>query len=149
MAKNSPDAEIQFNYHQTRFRLPDSSTTAGWIRKVVAAEKGSVRSLSYVFCTDAYLLQINQDYLEHDTFTDIITFDLSEGHREGRRILDGEIYISVPRVKENAKALGTGFDDELHRVIIHGVLHLLGYADKTTRQKSEMRERESAYLSLR
>lgn len=143
------NAEIQFNYHQTKFRLPNPSATAAWIRKVVRAESRGVSSLSYVFCTDSYLLQINQDYLAHDTFTDIITFDLSGDAPKNNGTVDGEIYISIPRVRENARALDLPFDEELHRVIIHGVLHLLGYGDKTTRQKSEMRERESAYLSLR
>ena len=142
-------ATIQFNYHQTRFRLPDPSATSAWIKRVALAEQAEVLSLSYVFCNDDFLLQINQDYLAHDTFTDIITFDLSEPMKGGRSALDGEIYISVTRVRDNAKAMGLEFDEELHRVVIHGVLHLLGYGDKTTRQKAEMRERETAYLSLR
>ncbi|MEJ0031379.1 MAG: rRNA maturation RNase YbeY [Bacteroidota bacterium] len=100
--------------------------------------------MSYVFCTDKYLLEINQQYLNHDTLTDIITFDFTE---PGSRLLEGEIYISVPRVRENAKGLGEDFIKELHRVIIHGVLHLVGYGDKGKKKKEEMRKREDKYLA--
>jgi rRNA maturation RNase YbeY len=145
MAKSSRPAPIQFNYFRTRFRLADPKSTSAWLLKVARKEGFTISSLSYVFCTDSHLLSINQQYLNHDTLTDIITFDLSE--KSGA--IEAEIYISVPRVRENAKALGVDFNTELHRVIVHGVLHLLGHSDKTTAQKAEMRKRESSYLSLR
>lgn len=135
---------IQFSSHRTSFKLPNPKKTAAWIEKVVKAEKLKVGSLSYVFCTDKYLLEINQQYLNHDTLTDIITFDFTE---PGSRLLEGEIYISVPRVRENAKGLGEDFIKELHRVIIHGVLHLVGYGDKGKKKKEEMRKREDKYLA--
>lgn len=133
---------IQFSSYQTRFKLSNPKKTSTWIEKVVKAERSNILSLSYVFCTDKYLLGINQQFLDHDTLTDIITFDYTE---KGRGI-EGEIYISVPRVRENASKLGVEFQTELHRVIIHGVLHLLGYKDKTAKAKAEMRSLEEKYL---
>jgi probable rRNA maturation factor len=135
---------IQYASYQTRFKLPNSKKTSAWIEKVAKAEKAKIVSLSYVFCTDRYLLGINQEYLDHDTFTDIITFD----YTEFPGLLDGEIYISIPRVRENAKSLKVEFINELHRVIIHGVLHLLGYKDKTGKAKAQMRTMEEKYLRL-
>ncbi|HMJ69405.1 MAG TPA: rRNA maturation RNase YbeY [Cyclobacteriaceae bacterium] len=137
-------SNIQFNYFKTTFRLPEPKKTAAWLDRVVKLERSSIGSLSYVFCTDSYLLGINKKYLAHDTLTDIITFDYTE--KPGS--LEGEIYISVPRVKENAKKLGVDLDAELHRVIVHGVLHLVGYGDKG-KEKIEMRKREDGYLELR
>jgi probable rRNA maturation factor len=135
---------ILYASYQTRFKLPNSKKTSAWIEKVAKAEKAKIGSLSYVFCTDSYLLGINQEYLDHDTLTDIITFDFTEFPG----LLDGEIYISIPRVRENAKSLKIEFINELHRVIIHGVLHLLGYKDKTTKAKAQMRAIEEKYLRL-
>jgi len=94
--------------------------------------------LSYIFCSDDYLLQMNQQFLDHDTLTDIITFDMSEGGQE----LQGEIYISVERVKENAQKFDTNYNSELHRVIFHGALHLCGFKDKKDADKKEMRKQE-------
>jgi probable rRNA maturation factor len=137
--------DIQVGYFQTRFRLSHPKKTLAWIQRVVKAEKSAIQSLNYVFCTDKYLLGINQEYLNHDTLTDIITFDYSEAAGS----LEGEIYISVPRVRENARLLGVGFEIELHRVMIHGVLHLLGYKDKTSKDKAAMRAAEEKYLTTR
>jgi rRNA maturation RNase YbeY len=107
------------------------------------AEEGKVfKSLDYIFCSDEYLLEINQKFLEHDDLTDIITFDLSED--DG---LIGEIYISVERVKDNSLLFNTDVDEELKRVIFHGALHLCGYKDKTKKDREEMRIREDYYLS--
>jgi len=146
MAAKSPGhTEIQFSYFKTTFRLKNPGKTIAWIEKVVKSEGASSLSLSYVFCTDAYLLKINQDYLGHDTLTDIITFEYSENRTKE---LDGEIYISVPRVKENAGNAGVDFAAELRRVMIHGVLHLLGYGDKTLREKKEMRRKEDECLGV-
>lgn len=107
-------------------------------------EKAEIGELNYVFCSDKYLLAINLQYLAHDTYTDIITFALGDGVT-----IDGEIYISIPRVRENARLQKVQFQEELDRVIIHGVLHLLGYSDKTPRKKALMRKKEDACLSLR
>jgi probable rRNA maturation factor len=136
--------EIQFDYFQTRFKLSHPKKTIAWIKRVVKAEKSAVHSLNYVFCSDRYLLGINQEYLNHDTLTDIITFDYTEKHA----FLEGEIYISVPRVRENARKLSVDFETELHRVVIHGVLHILGYKDKTPKDKAAMRAAEEKYLKI-
>jgi probable rRNA maturation factor len=136
---------IQYSSFQTTFKLSNPKKTSTWIERVVKKEGSSIESLSYVFCNDKYLLGINQEYLDHDTFTDIITFDLGGTSRS----IDGEIYISIPRVRENARNLGVVFDTELHRVIIHGVLHLMGYKDKTKAEKGRMRSKEEEYLELR
>lgn len=104
-------------------------------------------ALSYIFCTDDYLLSLNKQFLEHDTFTDIVTFDLSPSDK----VLQGELYISTDRVRENAEVFGTGYHMELHRVIFHGALHLCGFGDKTPEEVVEMRKQEEnclkAYLT--
>lgn len=102
-------------------------------------------ALNYIFCTDDYLLAINQSHLNHNYYTDIITFDTSFG-QDG---ISGDVYISIDRVKENAITLGEDFDRELHRVMIHGFLHLIGFRDKTKTDKTNMRKKEEACLSLR
>ena len=101
--------------------------------------------INIIFCSDDYLLEINQQYLNHSTLTDIVTFD----HGDDSDGLSGDIFISIDRVKENAPKFNIDFETELHRVMIHGVLHLAGYSDKSERQKTVMRKREDAYLSLR
>ena len=106
--------------------------------------KRELEYLSYIFCSDNYLLEINRLFLQHDFYTDIVTFDLSSN----KRILNAEIYISVDRVKENAQDIGVPFNIELHRVIFHGVLHLCGFKDKTKLQKAMMRQMEEQYIEL-
>lgn len=135
---------IHFFSEGTRFKLPHPRKTARWIEKSGHAEKLNVGTLNYIFCSDSYLQKINQQYLNHDTLTDIITFphDDSEG-------VSADIFVSIPRVRENARQFKVSFDHELHRVIIHGLLHLAGLKDKTQREKARMREKEEAYLSLR
>jgi rRNA maturation RNase YbeY len=110
-------------------------------------EKKVLSNINYIFCSDDFLRVINIQYLNHDSYTDIITFNT--GSDSGSGVIDGEIYISVPRVTDNAKKYKVEFNDELHRVIIHGVLHLIGYGDKNPHEKSLMRKKENAYLSLR
>ncbi len=105
-------------------------------------KKLQTAQLTYIFCTDAYLLQMNQQFLKHNTLTDIITFDLSEDNNT----LQGEIYISTERVAENAAKFGKSYNDELHRVIFHGALHLCGFKDKTTADREEMRRKEDLCL---
>lgn len=136
---------IRFFSDGIDFKLPKPNITKKWITKVLTKEGKNLDDLTYIFCSDEYLYDINKKYLNHNTYTDIITFDLSES----KEAIFGEIYISKERVEANAKALNIPFDEELHRVIIHGALHLSGYKDKTTAQKSEMRKREATYLSLR
>jgi len=112
---------------------------------VLDQHNGKAKNVNYIFCSDQYLLKINQEYLNHNTYTDIITFENTE--ETGK--LEADIFISIDRVKENAQKLASNSDSELHRVIIHGVLHLLGFNDKTEADKNRMREKEDACLSLR
>ena len=136
---------IRFFYEGTRYRIKKPITTSRWIKAVIKQENQSLVALNYIFCTDTYLLQINQDFLNHDYYTDIITFN----HSTKKRAIYGDIYISIDRVKENARNLSEDLDTEIHRVMIHGVLHLIGFKDKTERQRSQMRKKEEACLSLR
>ena len=136
---------IQFFTEDTSFSLDQEDSTINWINKVLEKEGYKAENINYVFCSDAHLLELNQQYLNHDTLTDIITFDNSEEKEN----LEADIFISIDRVKENASALKKEFSNELHRVIIHGLLHLLGLKDKTEAEKQEMREKEDACLSLR
>ena len=124
--------------------LPHPRKTSQWIKFMIKKEGKILNSINYIFCSDLYLLQINQQYLNHSTLTDIVTFDYSQKTK-----LEGEIYISIDRVKENSETYDRPFDEELHRVIIHGVLHLVGYKDKSKAEKSLMRKKEEACLSLR
>jgi rRNA maturation RNase YbeY len=138
-------ALINYFSEDISFKLPKPLKTSAWIKRVVAHEEKKLIQLNYIFCSDDYLLRINQNYLNHKTLTDIVTFDNSGD--EG--VIEGDVFISIERVLDNATKLQLDFDQELHRVIIHGVLHLIGYADKSKMQKMEMRKKEDAYLSLR
>jgi rRNA maturation RNase YbeY len=136
---------IRFFNEDTPFKLPHPLKTKNWIKESISREKSHLKEINYIFCSDEYLLKLNKDYLNHTTYTDIITFDNSLEES----FIEGEIYISIDRVRENAEKFNASFDEELHRVLIHGVLHLLGYKDKSIREKSLMRKKEDAYLSLR
>jgi rRNA maturation RNase YbeY len=127
------------------FHLAKPRTTASWIKATIKKEKRKLHSLTYIFCSDEYLGNLNVRYLKHKALTDILTFDNSKNPKS----IDGEIYISIDRIMENASKFKETFDQELHRVIIHGVLHLIGYSDKKPADKALMREKEEAYLSLR
>jgi len=132
------------NFHtETNFKLKDSKSHALWIANAIVEMKKEVGEINYIFCDDDYLLKMNREFLEHDTYTDIISFDYSE-----EKLLSGDIFISVERVIENAKEFKVSFDKELQRVLIHGVLHFAGFNDKTTAEKEEMREQENKYISL-
>ncbi len=131
-------------HSENEFLLSNESETHNWISKCIASLERSIGDINYIFCNDKYLLKINQEYLEHDTYTDIISFDYSD-----TKTLSGDIFISIDRVRENSKLFKTIFSDELHRVLIHGLLHFVGYNDKTDNQKLEMRKQEDYYLSLR
>ena len=136
---------VRFFNQDVHFKLPRPLKTKNWIKRVIDAEGLKLSNLNYIFCSDAYLLSINERYLNHKTLTDIITFD----NKEAKDEIEGDVFVSIERVRDNAMKLTTGFDEELHRVLVHGVLHLCGYGDKSPRQKSAMRKREDAYLSLR
>lgn len=138
-------SSIHFFSHEVRFTLKNSRKVKSWIKRIVDKEGVSIQEINYIFCSDSYLLSLNQGFLKHNTFTDIITFDNSEDPSS----LEGEIYISIERVKENAKKYNVPIEDELSRVMIHGVLHLLGFTDKKPTEKALMRKKEEACLSLR
>ncbi len=138
-------SSVHFFYNEVRFKLKNPRKVSSWIKRVVEKEDASIKEINYVFCSDSYLLTLNQGFLRHNTLTDIITFDNSEE----QSVLEGEIYISIERIKENAKEYEVPFEDELSRVMIHGVLHLLGYKDKKPSEKALMRKKEEACLSLR
>ena len=123
-------------------QLPDIKTLTPWIERLAREEGVALQELSFIFCTDDYLLQINQEYLQHDYYTDVITFQLSDG------LLHGDIFISLDRVADNASQMETPFEYELLRVIVHGVLHLAGYRDKTAEEEATMRMKENYYLEL-
>lgn len=133
---------ILYNF-ETEFTLENTEIITKWINKTVKKEGCTLEEVSYIFCNDAYLLKKNIKYLNHDTLTDIISFDYSVGS-----IISGDIFISIDRVKDNAHSYSIGFVEELHRVIIHGILHYCGYKDKTAKEKEEMRTKENYYLSL-
>ena len=136
---------LHFHYEEVEFRLNDPLSIQNWVLKVIKAEGFLPGEINYIFCSDSYLLDINLSYLKHDTLTDIVTFDQSEDSG----VIEADIFISIDRVEENASELEINFNDELHRVIIHGILHLIGYQDKSDAQKKEMRKKEEACLSLR
>jgi len=134
---------IEF-YSETDFNIEDTKALSRWISEIILNENHELGDLTYVFCDDAYLHKLNVQFLNHDTLTDIISFDNSLGKQ-----IHGEIYISVERVKENARTYQVAFLEELHRVIIHGVLHFCGYKDKTKKQQETMSCKENEALDLR
>lgn len=133
---------IEFHF-ETDFRLTDTKKYHDWIQSICKSEGCHVGELNYIFCSDSYLLNINQKYLHHDTFTDIITFDYTEGNA-----ISGDIYISVERVKENKTTYQVTFKNELLRVMSHGVLHLLGYKDKNEEDVLKMRLKEEEKIKM-
>lgn len=135
---------IKFYYHNTPFKLQNSRNISKWLKLIFEKEKADFSSVNYIFCNDEHLLTINQKYLGHDEYTDIITFSLHEPNEA----IESEIYISVNRVKDNSKTFNRPFQEELSRVMAHGILHLLGYRDKKASEKAQMRKKEEAYLSL-
>lgn len=135
---------ITFHFEGIRFRLKARRSIRSWIEKAVAQDNFKVGELSFVFCSDERLLAMNRQFLQHNYYTDIITFDNSEGV-----VLSGEMVISVDRVRDNARALGARFEDELHRVMAHGALHLSGLKDGTKREQAAMRAAENRWLEMR
>ena len=128
----------------TDFAFKGKAFNNKWLKMVAESEIRRIGDISIIFCSDHYILDVNMKYLQHDYFTDIITFDYCEGDR-----LSGDLFISVDSVRENAAFYGAGFADELNRVMVHGVLHLIGYDDHTPEEQKVMREKEDYYLSLR
>lgn len=138
-------AAVNFFSQKIPFKLPHPRKTSAWIQRAIKAENHSLKQINFIFCSDEHLREMNIEFLNHKTYTDILTFDNSEIIKE----IEGDIFISIDRVRENATKLDNQFMDELSRVLIHGVLHLMGYSDKTKAEKMEMRKKEDAYLSLR
>lgn len=134
---------ISFNQADSKVTLANRVALKSFIEKRVKKEGFSIETLTYVFCSDKYLLKMNKDFLSHNYYTDIISFDLSE--TPGNLI--GEVYISVDRVKDNAKTHGTSLKEELHRVIFHGALHFCGYKDKKPTDTKKMRQMEDLWLA--
>ena len=135
---------ITYHFEQTKFVFRQKTLTSKWLRLVAESEIRRIGDISIIFCSDNYILDINRRYLGHDYLTDIITFDYCEGDR-----LSGDLFISVDSVRENSVEYGTEFKDELNRVIVHGILHLIGYDDHTEEDVKVMRSKEDYYLSLR
>jgi len=136
---------ITFFEEDISYKLKNKKSVRLWINETVKEEGFRLKELNFIFCSDNYLLRINQQYLKHDTYTDIITFDNSEIEN----VVVGDIFISIERIRENAAKYGITETDELHRVIIHGALHLLGYKDKTPVAKQKMTLKEDFYLNKR
>lgn len=134
---------VNYYFEDTAFKLKAKTKIKNWLKLVAESEVYTLGNVSVIFCSDNYILDINQRFLQHDYFTDIITFDYSEGSK-----ISGDLFISVDSVKENSIEYGTDFEDELHRVIVHGILHLIGYDDHTDEDVRIMRSKENYYLSL-
>ena len=127
---------------QTTCTLKNRTILKNWIKYTIEKNNKQIGEISYIFCSDEQLLEINKEFLSHDYYTDIITFDYSESD-----IISGDLFISIDRIKDNAKTLGLSYQEELHRVIIHGILHLLGFKDKTDEESQNMRLLENECLS--
>ncbi|MCW3167808.1 rRNA maturation RNase YbeY [Chryseobacterium sp. 09-1422] len=131
---------IQFFYEN----LAESVNTdyIKWLEEIILSEEKKLGDINYIFCDDEYLLKINQDYLQHDYYTDIITFDSVKG-----KTISGEIFVSLQRISDNAFTLSKNYEEELRRVLAHGILHLCGYKDKSEEQEKEMRNKEDFYIA--
>ncbi len=135
------NTKINFYSQDTSYQLRDRTALKDWIKSTITQEDKIAGQISIIICSDEYLLKLNKEYLNHDTFTDIITFDYTE-----MDVINGDVFISIDRIKENAKELEIGLKTELYRVIIHGVLHLCGYKDKIKSDKFMMQSKEDFYL---
>ncbi|MBR1783485.1 MAG: rRNA maturation RNase YbeY [Bacteroidales bacterium] len=135
---------VSYFTEDCKFPFKEKRLTSRWLKFVAESESKRLGDVSVIFCSDNYILDVNIKYLQHDYYTDIITFDYCEGNR-----LSGDLFISVDSVRENAAFYGTEFADELNRVIVHGLLHLIGYDDHTEEDIAQMRSKENYYLSQR
>ena len=133
---------ISFNY-ELDFKLDDETLYSDWLSKVISSEMKNEGDINYIFCDDDYLVEINQQYLDHDTLTDIISFDYSIGNE-----LHGDVFISIERVRENAVDFNVDFEEELKRVLVHGVLHYCGYKDKSEDDEILMRQKEEEKMKM-
>ena len=134
---------IQF-FFENIDKITIDSTLAVWLEDIILTEGKKPGDINYIFCDDEYLLQVNKEYLQHDYYTDIITFDYVKG-----KTISGDIFVSLPRIFENAETLSKDFESEFFRVLAHGILHLCGYKDKTEEEITEMRNKEDYYLGKR
>ena len=135
---------IRYFCEDIRFTYKNKLANNRWLKMVAGSEIRKIGDINVIFCSDNYILDVNMKYLQHDYFTDIITFDYCEG-----KVLSGDLFISVDSVRENSIEFGTDFEEELHRVIVHGGLHLVGYDDHTEEDKKVMRQKENYYLQMR
>jgi rRNA maturation RNase YbeY len=135
---------VHFYFEKVTFPLKERKKLKRFINSLIIKEKMNLNDLNYIFCDDKALLEINRKYLNHNFYTDVITFDLSSSPKE----ILADIYISIDRIKENAKGLKLSLKEEIHRVMLHGLLHLCGYNDKTVAQKKLIRKKENFYLNL-
>jgi rRNA maturation RNase YbeY len=133
---------IDFNY-ETEFIIENEEAIATWLSRIIVSENKKEGEINYIFCDDEYLLKINLEYLNHDTLTDIISFDYSMGNE-----LNGDIFVSVERVRDNANDFKVSFEDELKRVLVHGILHYCGYQDKSDEDEKIMRSKEDEKLAM-
>lgn len=135
---------IRYFTEDIKFEFKGKLSNNKWLRLVASSEIRKIGDVNIIFCSDNYILDVNMKYLQHDYFTDIITFDYCEGN-----VLNGDLFISIDSVKENSEFYKTGFQDELNRVIVHGILHLIGYDDHSEEEIKVIRSKEDYYLSLR
>ena len=135
---------IRYFQEDIRFDLKQKMQNNRWLKMVAGSELRRLGAINIIFCSDRYILDVNMKYLQHDYFTDIITFDYCE-----KDVLAGDLFISIDSVRENALYYGTEFADELNRVMVHGLLHLIGYDDHTPEQTAEMRRKENYYLEMK
>ncbi|MCF0176907.1 MAG: rRNA maturation RNase YbeY [Bacteroidales bacterium] len=135
---------ISYFYEDTDFQFKGKTRNNRWLKLVAESEIRRIGNISIIFCSDNYILDINQKFLQHDYFTDIITFNYNEADK-----LHGDLFISIDSVRENAIEYGSEFTEELDRVMVHGVLHLIGYDDHTSKDQAEMRRKENYYISLK
>jgi rRNA maturation RNase YbeY len=138
-------AKISFFKENIDFNLPQKTSIKTWIQTIINQESNKkIKKINFIFCNDTFLHTLNKNYLQHDSLTDILTFD----YAGNKNTLESEIYISIDRIRENSKQYNTSFSRELHRVMAHGILHLLGFDDKTEHQRQKMHEKENQYLNL-
>ncbi|MBO7159868.1 MAG: rRNA maturation RNase YbeY [Paludibacteraceae bacterium] len=135
---------MMISYHTEDIKKPNICTrrTSAWVKNVAASHGKTIGEIAYIFCSDPYILEVNKQYLQHDYFTDVITFDYTEGNK-----ISGDIFISLDTVQSNAEQFGVDFYEELERVIIHGILHLCGFKDKEEAEEAQMREEENKAIS--
>ena len=134
---------VTFHKEEVEFELPSESKLSNWLVDIAASKNKIISQVAYIFCDDEYLLNINKEYLNHDYYTDIITFPYKQG-----REIESDIFISIERVKDNASTFKSSFEKELLRVMAHGLLHLLGYMDKTEEEKKDMRDKENWAIDM-